>query len=250
LLFRPPRRFHSVDISFRVFGTNLLSRYNGRYGYGQWRTARLQGGPQAGRSSTALIIDRLEYVCLDFYGRFRITYAMSSIAKLMTSHFLPPAMELVCHLLAQSHSFTEGNSRYTVDACFISTQWHIHSKGMAPRLSGANPPPLITCHIAVAFAFTVLCVFLATALVEGVRRASREYDRRLVASASFPLSTSTQSIAKDIGAPNARCGPPNLFNFIYVDANIDLLDQHLARLWRSNVSVVHSSASSLVQRIS
>ncbi|KAG8757250.1 hypothetical protein FRC14_002248 [Serendipita sp. 396] len=48
---------------------------------------------------------------------------------------------------------------YTVDACFISTQWHVYSK--------------------VAFAFTVICVFVLVGLVEGVRRFGREYDRRL-----------------------------------------------------------------------
>lgn len=31
-----------------------------------------------------------------------------------------------------------------------------------------------------AFAFTVICVFILVALVEGVRRLGREYDRRLV----------------------------------------------------------------------
>ncbi|KAF8309825.1 Ctr copper transporter [Clavulina sp. PMI_390] len=46
---------------------------------------------------------------------------------------------------------------YTVDACFVSTQWHIRSKG--------------------AFAATVICVFILVALVECVRRASRDYDR-------------------------------------------------------------------------
>ncbi|PVF96560.1 Ctr copper transporter [Serendipita vermifera] len=56
---------------------------------------------------------------------------------------------------------------YTVDACFISSDWHVRSK--------------------VAFAFTVICIFILVALVEGVRRFGREYDRRLVrlAKASF-----------------------------------------------------------------
>ncbi|CAG7852946.1 SubName: Full=Related to copper transport protein {ECO:0000313/EMBL:CCA75408.1} [Serendipita indica DSM 11827] len=49
---------------------------------------------------------------------------------------------------------------YRVDACFISTQWHIRSE--------------------VAFAFTVICIFILVALVEGVRRFGREYDRRLI----------------------------------------------------------------------
>jgi len=49
---------------------------------------------------------------------------------------------------------------YTIDACFISDQWHIRSKA--------------------AFAFTVLSVAILVALVEGVRRFGREYDLGLV----------------------------------------------------------------------
>jgi len=40
------------------------------------------------------------------------------------------------------------------------------------------PPP--RRRIVVAFAFSVICVFVLVALVEGVRRFGREYDRRLV----------------------------------------------------------------------
>jgi len=49
---------------------------------------------------------------------------------------------------------------YTIDACFISNQWHIRSE--------------------VAFTFSVIFVFILVALVEGVRRFGREYDRTLV----------------------------------------------------------------------
>ena len=38
----------------------------------------------------------------------------------------------------------------------------------------------------VAFAFSVICVFILVALVEGVRRFGREYDRTLVRQASPP----------------------------------------------------------------
>lgn len=54
---------------------------------------------------------------------------------------------------------------YTVDSCFVSKDWHIRSE--------------------VAFAFNVICVFILVALVEGVRRYGREYDRRIVRLASL-----------------------------------------------------------------
>ncbi|KAG8933814.1 hypothetical protein FRC02_011136 [Tulasnella sp. 418] len=67
---------------------------------------------------------------------------------------------------------------YTVDACFISRQWHIRSK--------------------VAFAFSVICVFLLVGLVEGVRRLGREYDRRLIQQARLAAgTTSPPSTTKD-----------------------------------------------------
>ena len=56
---------------------------------------------------------------------------------------------------------------YTVDACFLSSQWHVRSAG--------------------AFAGSVIAVFIITALVEGVRRAAREYDRQIVIQAQQRL---------------------------------------------------------------
>lgn len=49
---------------------------------------------------------------------------------------------------------------YTIDACFLSSTWHIRSKGM--------------------FAGSVIGVFFLVMAIEGVRRLGREYDRRLM----------------------------------------------------------------------
>jgi copper transporter 1 len=43
-----------------------------------------------------------------------------------------------------------------------------------PSLTDISP-------ISVAFAFSVICIFILVGLVEGVRRFGREYDRRIVA---------------------------------------------------------------------
>lgn len=72
---------------------------------------------------------------------------------------------------------------YTVDACFLSTQWHIRSHGVLPFPSVSFLCELIAIRSAGAFAGSVIAVFLTTALVEGVRRAAREYDRKLIAQA-------------------------------------------------------------------
>ncbi|KAG8702078.1 Copper Transporter integral membrane protein that functions in high affinity copper transport, partial [Ceratobasidium sp. 423] len=48
-----------------------------------------------------------------------------------------------------------------VDSCFISDQWHVTNE--------------------VGFAFSIIGIFLITLLIEGVRRAARNYDRILAA---------------------------------------------------------------------
>ena len=52
---------------------------------------------------------------------------------------------------------------YTVDACFLSSSFHITSKSM--------------------FAGVLFGVFFLCMAIEGVRRLGREYDRRLIAAA-------------------------------------------------------------------
>lgn len=49
----------------------------------------------------------------------------------------------------------------TIDSCFLSSSWHIESRGQ--------------------FAGSVIGVFLLVVAIEGLRRLGREYDRRLVA---------------------------------------------------------------------
>lgn len=49
----------------------------------------------------------------------------------------------------------------TVDACFLSKTWHVTSKGM--------------------FAGSVLGVFFLCVAIEALRRAAREYDRKIAA---------------------------------------------------------------------
>jgi copper transporter 1 len=59
----------------------------------------------------------------------------------------------------------------TVDSCFLSSTWHIRSKGM--------------------FAGSVIGVFLLVIAIEAVRRGAREYDRyisRKALAATSPLA--------------------------------------------------------------
>ena len=57
---------------------------------------------------------------------------------------------------------------YTVDACFLSSSWHISSKVM--------------------FAGTVFGVFFLCCAIELVRRLAREYDKRLIKVAKVSLA--------------------------------------------------------------
>lgn len=50
---------------------------------------------------------------------------------------------------------------YTVDSCFLASTWHVRSKAQ--------------------FAGSVIGVFFLVMAIEGLRRLSREYDKRLVA---------------------------------------------------------------------
>ncbi|KZV84515.1 Ctr copper transporter [Exidia glandulosa HHB12029] len=84
----------------------------------------------------------------------------------------------------------------TVDACFISKDWHITSKGM--------------------FAGTVIAIFFLVILVELVRRLAREYDRKIARDAAafdarLMNSTAVGSDAKLAaveGAPLATIARP------------------------------------------
>jgi copper transporter 1 len=51
----------------------------------------------------------------------------------------------------------------TIDACFLARSWHVTTKAM--------------------FAGTVIGIFFLCMAIEGVRRAAREYDRRITAAA-------------------------------------------------------------------
>ena len=65
---------------------------------------------------------------------------------------------------------------YTVDSCFITTDWHVRSNGI--------------------FALSVIALFFLVALIEGVRRLSREYDRRLVLHARYAWKNGTLPTVK------------------------------------------------------
>ncbi|ODN96369.1 solute carrier family 31 (copper transporter), member 1 [Cryptococcus wingfieldii CBS 7118] len=64
---------------------------------------------------------------------------------------------------------------YTIDACFLSSNWHITSKGM--------------------FAGSVIGIFFLCVLIEAVRRLGREYDRWLVRNAATSCCPSVISAA-------------------------------------------------------
>lgn len=78
--------------------------------------------------------------------------------------FVAPGLSFSLFILSQISMLWNW---YTVDACFLSSQWHVRSAG--------------------AFAGSVIAVFIITALVEGVRRAAREYDRQIVIQAQQRL---------------------------------------------------------------
>lgn len=67
---------------------------------------------------------------------------------------------------------------YTVDACFLSSTWHIRSNGM--------------------FAGSVIGVFLLVIAIEAVRRLGREYDRRLIKAALDSQAASGDGLDKGI----------------------------------------------------
>ncbi|KAH7101277.1 Ctr-domain-containing protein [Auriculariales sp. MPI-PUGE-AT-0066] len=75
----------------------------------------------------------------------------------------------------------------TVDTCFISTDWHIKSKGM--------------------FAGSVIGIFLLVILIELTRRFAREYDRRIARQAATTLAHNgdISTLEKSSGA-----GPVNI----------------------------------------
>ncbi|KAL8634342.1 MAG: hypothetical protein Q9228_008064 [Teloschistes exilis] len=83
---------------------------------------------------------------------------------------------------------------YTVDACFLSTSWHVTTNGM--------------------FAGTVIGIFCLTCAIELVRRIARDYDRRLIRVAKTELDRLIQAIASgEIVAvseksKNMACNPP------------------------------------------
>lgn len=60
---------------------------------------------------------------------------------------------------------------YTVDACFLSSTWHVKSKAQ--------------------FAGSVIGVCLLVMAIEGVRRLGREYDRRLLRSRNDAIENAT-----------------------------------------------------------
>lgn len=62
----------------------------------------------------------------------------------------------------------------TVDACFLSSRWHIHSKGM--------------------FAGSILAIFTLCILIEFVRRCGRELDRWLVRRAGLGASGDVSNV--------------------------------------------------------
>ncbi|KAF8595802.1 hypothetical protein BDV93DRAFT_456086, partial [Ceratobasidium sp. AG-I] len=57
----------------------------------------------------------------------------------------------------------------TIDSCFVSEQWHVHSN--------------------VGFAFSVIGVFLIVCAIEAARRSARDYDRMLITQRKIMLDS-------------------------------------------------------------
>ena len=74
---------------------------------------------------------------------------------------------------------------YTIDTCFISSDWRVRSNGTSNVRIGIRAD---YWSFIVEFIFNVISVFILVALVEGVRRFGREYDRRIVRFANLRSS--------------------------------------------------------------
>ncbi|WWC92619.1 uncharacterized protein L201_007578 [Kwoniella dendrophila CBS 6074] len=64
---------------------------------------------------------------------------------------------------------------YTIDSCFLSSTWHVRSKG--------------------GFAGSVIGVFILCIAIEFVRRVGREYDRRLIMDSKANLASALPEVA-------------------------------------------------------
>ncbi|GAA5880803.1 hypothetical protein JCM8547_008356 [Rhodosporidiobolus lusitaniae] len=74
-----------------------------------------------------------------------------------------------------------------LDACFLSEQWHIRSKG--------------------DFAGTVIGIFFMVVALEGVRRLSREYDRSIRAAYYRREQVALAAVSKNTGKDVAQAAP-------------------------------------------
>jgi copper transporter 1 len=71
--------------------------------------------------------------------------------------------------------------RYTIDACFISRQWHVRTIGQ--------------------YAGTVISLFFIMILLEFFRRAAREYDRKIIEGFKSQAQTDSDDVSKLAGGP-------------------------------------------------
>jgi copper transporter 1 len=74
----------------------------------------------------------------------------------------------------------------TVDTCFLSSSWHVRSKGM--------------------FAGSIVGVFFLVIAIEALRRAGREYDRRITKAAMAGLAMTNGNEAGTPMTPPERKG--------------------------------------------
>jgi copper transporter 1 len=70
---------------------------------------------------------------------------------------------------------------YTIDACFISRQWHVRTIGQ--------------------YAGTVISLFFIMILLEFFRRAAREYDRKIIEGFKSQAQTDSDDVSKLAGGP-------------------------------------------------
>lgn len=75
-----------------------------------------------------------------------------------------------------------------------------------PDLNISDPNYRLSIPL-VSFAFTVICVFVLTALVEGVRRLGRNYDRKISARAAAAHYASSANLALSSDAKLALTEP-------------------------------------------
>jgi copper transporter 1 len=98
---------------------------------------------------------------------------------------------------------------YTIDACFVSKSWHITSKGM--------------------FAGSCIGVILLVMVLEGLRRASREFDAYILREAAKKAVSAPATTSSDRGSDVSRDKNAATAGLVSVRATLPTIPQQAIR---------------------